>query len=1063
MKHLFKNLLIAFLIFLTIAGLFTLLAGPAQKVEETSLSRLVEQINQEEVSKIIVKGDVLEIELKDETKETASKEKETSLTESLKNYGVDTAKLKLVNLEVQEESGAAFWLSILVPTLLPLLIIVFFIWYMMRGAQRGQMQAFSFGRSRARMVDPKDKKNRVTFKDVAGLKEAKEELQEIVEFLKNPKKFTELGAKIPKGVLLIGPPGTGKTLLARAVATESNVPFFNVSGSEFVEMFVGVGSSISGDTPVLIKTKDSTKLMPISEFVDKYYPQDKENYVVPVKEIKTLGYAPQKTKFRGVLGKSNKKFFGHSQWQNVKGVLRHKVNEIYEIHYLGGVIKTTGDHSVFVRSGNFIAAKKVKDLKPREILVNLPFKVRSVFLPGFGATHKVKSHNFGLSWIKNLVLWKDNYELLKNYQLAITNPDNLYQYQLASMAGVSQSTIGLWQRDLTYPRALSKKVLKSRKKLPQEITITPNLLKLLGYYTAEGRVTKYSVEFVFGSHEKELHQDCIELSKKIFNLNPLPLKFTEDNSVRIRYASSTLADFFKSQCGTGSYNKHIPKFLWDAPKKYFLSYLDGYTKGDRYATQEGKLCASSVSQQLIREITWLCSMHGIKAGVGEHFNKPGRVIKNKKPLPGGKYWTITIGKTAHPFFKEKIEFPNQYKKPYIKQIIKKPHNGYVYDLCGCDNEAFFGGEKPILLHNSRVRDLFQTAKKNAPALIFIDELDAIGRHRGAGLGGGHDEREQTLNQILVEMDGFDPNTGIILISATNRPDVLDPALLRPGRFDRRVVLNLPDIDDRIETLKIHAKNKPLTSNVNLREIAERTPGFSGADLANLVNESAISAARNDRKKITQDDLRKSIEKVLLGPERKSHILSKKEKEIAAFHEAGHALVAASLPHTDPIQKISIISRGMAAGYTLKLPTEDKHLHSRSEFIDELAVLMAGYAAEKIVFDELTTGASNDLQVATDLARDLVTKYGMSDLGPITFGDTEEMIFLGKEIVTEKNYSEEVAARIDREIARFIDDGLQTAKRILIDKRNRLNLIAEKLIKKETIERKEFERLIKKEI
>lgn len=605
MKQLLKNLLIAFLIFLTIAGLFTLFAGTAPESKEVTLSQLVEQINQEGVSKIVIKGDILEIELKDETKETASKEKETSLTESLKNYGVDPAKLKLVNLEVQEEGGAAFWLSILIPSLIPVLAIIFLFWFMMRGAQRGQMQAFSFGRSRARMVDPNDKKNRVTFKDVAGLKEVKEELQEIVEFLKNPKKFTELGAKIPKGVLLIGPPGTGKTLLARAVATESNVPFFNVSGSEFVEMFVGVGSS-------------------------------------------------------------------------------------------------------------------------------------------------------------------------------------------------------------------------------------------------------------------------------------------------------------------------------------------------------------------------------------------------------------------------------------------------------------------------RVRDLFQTAKKNAPALIFIDELDAIGRHRGAGLGGGHDEREQTLNQILVEMDGFDPNVGIILISATNRPDVLDPALLRPGRFDRRVVLNLPDIDDRIETLKIHAKNKPLGS-VNLREIAERTPGFSGADLANIVNEAAISAARNDRKKITQDDLRKSIEKVLLGPERKSHILSKKEKEIAAFHEAGHALVAASLPNTDPVQKISIISRGMAAGYTLKLPTEDKHLHSRSEFIDELAVLMSGYAAEKIVFNELTTGASNDLQVATDLARDLVTKYGMSDLGPITFGETEELIFLGKEIVTEKNYSEEVAAKIDKEIARFIDDGLQTARRILIDNRNRLDFIAEKLIKKETIERKEFERLMKKEI
>jgi len=607
MKYLLKNLLIAFLALLTIAGFFTLLSSSTEKPTEISLSQLVEQINQEQVSTIAIKGDQLEIELKDGAKEKATKEKEASLTESLKNYGLDSEKLKLVNLEIKGESGLGFWLGAILPFLLPLLIIGFFFWFMFRGAQRGQMQAFTFGRSRARLVSPNNKKDRVTFKDVAGLKEAKEELQEIVEFLKNPKKFVNLGAKIPKGVLLVGAPGTGKTLLARAISFEANVPFFSVSGSEFIEMFVGVGSS-------------------------------------------------------------------------------------------------------------------------------------------------------------------------------------------------------------------------------------------------------------------------------------------------------------------------------------------------------------------------------------------------------------------------------------------------------------------------RVRDLFQTAKKHAPALIFLDELDAIGRQRGAGLGGGHDEREQTLNQILVEMDGFDPNTGIILISATNRPDVLDPALLRPGRFDRRVVLDLPDLKDRKEILKIHARNKPLEENVNLREIAERTPGFSGADLANIVNEAAILAARRDKKKISQDELRECIEKVLLGPERKSHILSEKEKEIAAYHESGHALVNASLTHTDPIQKVSIIARGQAAGYTLKLPIEDRHLHSRSEFIDELAVLIGGYAAEELVFKELTTGASGDLLKATELARKLVTKYGMSEkLGPMTFGGREELVFLGREIATEKDYSDEVAAQIDKEVAKFIDDAYQTAKKILTEKRKKLDQIAKVLIKKETIERKEFASLMKRKV
>ena len=607
MKHLFKNLIIAFLIFLAIAGFFALSDNSAEKAEEISLSNLVEEINRENVSIITIKGDKLEIELKDDTKKETTKEKEASLTESLKNYGVDPEKLKLVNLEIKGESGAAFWFGAILPFLFPLLIIGFFFWFIFKGAQKGQMKAFSFGRSKARLVNPKDGKNKVGFKDVAGLKEAKEELKEIVEFLKTPKKFIDLGAKIPKGVLLVGAPGTGKTLLARAVASEASVPFFSVSGSEFVEMFVGVGSS-------------------------------------------------------------------------------------------------------------------------------------------------------------------------------------------------------------------------------------------------------------------------------------------------------------------------------------------------------------------------------------------------------------------------------------------------------------------------RVRDLFQTAKKNAPALIFIDELDAIGRQRGAGLGGGHDEREQTLNQILVEMDGFEVNTGVILISATNRPDVLDPALLRPGRFDRRITLDLPDIKDRKKILEIHSINKPFEKDVDLQEIAERTPGFSGADLANLVNEAAILTARRNKKVISQDELRECIEKVLLGPERKSNILSKKEKKITAYHESGHALTAALLPNVDPVQKISIISRGQAAGYTLKLPIEDKHLHTRSEFIEELTVLLGGYAAEKLVFKDITTGASNDLQRATELARKIVTKYGMSEkLGPRTFGGKEEMIFLGREIATEKDYSEEIASQIDKEVSKFTNDAYKSAKKLLTDNRKKLEQIAQVLIKKEVIERKQFERLMKKKV
>jgi len=602
MKNLAKNLLIILLIFIIISGLFTLYNTSIEKPAEITFSQLVQELNNEEIKNIEVQDSKLLIELNNGEKQKSLKESENSLTETLVNFGIDKEKLEKVSISIKDTSGSNFFFNIIIPFILPVLLIGFFLWFMLKQAQRGNTQALSFGSSRARVLMPGNKGNRTTFKDVAGAREAKEELQEVVDFLKNPKKFVDLGAKIPRGVLLVGNPGTGKTLLAKAVAGEANVPFFNISGSEFVEMFVGVGAS-------------------------------------------------------------------------------------------------------------------------------------------------------------------------------------------------------------------------------------------------------------------------------------------------------------------------------------------------------------------------------------------------------------------------------------------------------------------------RVRDLFKNAKKNSPSIVFIDEIDAVGRQRGTGVGGGHDEREQTLNQVLVEMDGFDTNTNVIVMAATNRPDVLDPALLRPGRFDRRVAIDLPDISDRQEILKIHARNKPMEEGIDLREVAERTPGFSGADLANIENEAAIMAARNNRKKIIQQDLLDSIEKVLLGPERKSHILSKKEKEITAYHEAGHALTAKSLPGTDPVHKISIISRGQAAGYTLKLPASDKHLHSKTYFINEISILLAGYATEKLIFNEITTGASNDLKRASELARKLVTQYGMSDLGPVSFGQHDEWVFLGKELGEQRNYSERVASEIDKEIAKFISNAMKKTEEIITSKREILKKIADRLIEKETIEREEFEKLV----
>jgi len=603
MRTIVKNFLIFFLVFLLLASAFSLFESGGAQRQRVSLDQVIAAIDNESATSIEVSGNELTVSLNDGRVITAQKESSDSLSQLAANYSLDPAKFKRLKVEIKEPSGLTFWLTNLLPFLLPILVLVGFIYFMSRQIQGANTRALSFGQARAKEVSFREKSNQITFKDVAGISEAKQELEEVVEFLKSPQKFLNLGARIPKGVLLVGPPGSGKTLLARAVAGEANVPFFHISGSEFVEMFVGVGAS-------------------------------------------------------------------------------------------------------------------------------------------------------------------------------------------------------------------------------------------------------------------------------------------------------------------------------------------------------------------------------------------------------------------------------------------------------------------------RVRDLFTRAKKAAPCIVFVDEIDAVGRQRGTGLGGSHDEREQTLNQILVEMDGFEANTNVIVVAATNRPDVLDPALLRPGRFDRQVILDLPDIRDREAILKVHAKEKPLADDANLRVIAERTPGFSGADLANLLNEAAILAARRNQKKVTQVDCLESLEKVMLGPERKSHLLSDKEKKITAYHEAGHALVAHFLPAADPVHKISIISRGRAGGYTLKLPTEEKHMHPKSEFVADLAVMLAGHVTEREIFGEVTTGAQNDLKRATRLARQLITDYGMSDkLGPRTFGLKEELIFLGREITEQRDYSEKIAQAIDDEVSRFLKTAYRTALNIIKQQHARLESVVKELIKKEVIERAEFEALM----
>ncbi len=598
-----NNVVTAFLIFLMIVFVYSLFSENQTKIEEVPISAVASDVSKGLIKEISIKGENLEITYGDNSVKQSKKEAEIALSETFSGYGVTKEKISAVSMKVVDPRGAGYWFLSVAPFLVPILFIAFFIWFLGRQVKGAGMQAFSFGQSKARIIFPNDKKQLVTFKDVAGAKEAKEELKEIVDFLKNPKKFLDIGAQIPKGVLLMGAPGTGKTLLARAVAGEAGVAFFSISGSEFVEMFVGVGAS-------------------------------------------------------------------------------------------------------------------------------------------------------------------------------------------------------------------------------------------------------------------------------------------------------------------------------------------------------------------------------------------------------------------------------------------------------------------------RVRDLFDMAKKTSPSIVFIDEIDAVGRVRGTGVGGGNDEREQTLNQILVEMDGFEQTEKVIVMAATNRPDVLDPALLRPGRFDRRVVIDLPDRGDREEILKIHASRKQLAEDVNLKVIAERTPGFSGADLYSIVNEGAILAARESRLKVAQFDLIRSIEKVMLGPERRSHLLSIKEKELTAYHEAGHALVASVLKHSDPVHKISIISRGRAAGYTLKLPFEDRKMQSKNEFMDDIAVSLAGYVTEKMIFGDVTTGPSNDLQVSTALARDMVTKYGMSDkIGPVALEGGGKVLIGKSGVVEDREYSEKVSALIDAEVTEIIDSNLKRAEELLKKHKNVLKAIADKLVEVETVEREEFEKLL----
>jgi cell division protease FtsH len=485
----------------------------------------------------------------------------------------------------------------------------------------------------------------------------------------------------------------------------------------------------------------------------------------------------------------------------------------------------------------------------------------------------------------------------------------------------------------------------------------------------------------------------------------------------------------------------VPLLLFGALLFFlFRSARGANTQAFNFAKSRARLASNNKSTVTFADVAGVDEAKGELQEIVEFLKSPQKFLALGARIPRG---VLLVG-------------PPGCGKTLIAKAVAGEAGVPFFSISGSEFVEMFVG-----VGASRVRDLFDQAKHNAPCIVFVDEIDAVGRHRGAGLGGGHDEREQTLNQILVEMDGFDSSTNVIVISATNRPDILDPALLRPGRFDRHVVIDQPDINGRKAILTVHAKGKPLAKDADLEVLAKQTPGFSGADLANLLNEGAILAARRNLKEVGLKELEDSIDRVIAGPEKKGRIISQKEKEIIAYHETGHALVAKMLPNADPVHKISVVARGMIGGWTRFLPTEDRHLWSTAQFDDRLAVSLAGRAAEEIIFSEATTGAQNDLEQATGLARKMVTEYGMSDkLGPRTFGKREELIFLGREIHEQRNYSEKVAEEIDDEVKALIGRAHKTARDILTDNKERLKLIAERLMVEETIEEATFEALLK---
>ena len=1006
-------------------------------------------------------------------------------------------KVRATGARVSVTPPGVDWMSMLF-SWLPLVLFLVVWMFMLRQMQGGGSAALKFGKTKARvLMEPQSK---VTFKDVAGCDEAKQELQEIIEFLKEPQKFQRLGGRIPKGALLLGPPGSGKTLLARAVAGEAGVPFFSMSGSDFVEMFVGVGASrvrdlfeqakrnapcLTGDSVVTLSggREVTIREMYENDMVGARVPAMAEDFRFGEATVIHITCKPSTDLFELRTSTSSVKATGNHQfpvWRD-GGLKWVRTDELAEGDYVAmpRMLPTTASRTQFA---SLLPAEDVlvhlrddrrgeRRARLHEVMSDLGSlrEVTTGLSLGRGGFASSRIDRFplevseALAYVCGLIASDGAFGKPGDRSIQFVNTEPALHERVREVL----------EREFGYSPKRHLNAKHYENLLPQGrtpvllqdcwTTFINNRLLCTALRALNASILELHADYVAawlrGVLDGDGHVRVSERNPQIFISAWKPAENSRIRSalLRVGIPSSMTprahAGLDGNICITGveSIRRFWSKVHSDHPKK--RAALDRMIDmlGER-ETSSSRLDSIPVGPALLDARRSLgmgqraFSRGHVVSAYERGLNAPSRTSL-QAVVEEMETWREARGVAVTPELEQVRDLAHSAVLwTRVESVTPLAAGELVYDLC-LDR-----------YHNFVVSHLF-----THNCIVFVDEIDAVGRHRGAGLGGGHDEREQTLNQLLVEMDGFESNEGVIMIAATNRPDVLDPALLRPGRFDRQVIVDWPDVRGREGILKVHTRKIPLAEDVDLKSIARSTPGMSGAELANIVNEAALLAARRNHKKVSDRDLEDAKDKVMMGAERRSLVMTEEERKTTAFHEAGHALAAWLMPGSDPVTKVTIIPRGRALGVTFYTPQEERHNHSKKQLEDRLCHAMGGRAAEKLAFDHYTTGAANDLEQATALARSMVTRFGMSDkLGPLTFGKKEEMVFLGRELSNHKDYSEQTAVLIDQEVRDMVERAHEKAVNLLKGNMDKLALLANTLLERETLDGDEMDRVLRGE-